>query len=76
MPWLQRWPNSTTLLYQLHRTLLWAGRREEAETIARRYLALVPEGNPVLAARQACARANGCPSHGLSASHFSGSLLA
>jgi TolB-like protein/Tfp pilus assembly protein PilF len=55
LPWLQRWPTSTTLLYQLHRTLLWAGRNDEAALMARRYLALVPGGQPVLEARQACA---------------------
>jgi TolB-like protein/Tfp pilus assembly protein PilF len=52
---VQRWPNSSTLLYQAHRTLLWAGRNRQATELAARYAALVPEGNPLVSAREACA---------------------
>jgi TolB-like protein/Tfp pilus assembly protein PilF len=52
---VQRWPNSSTLLYQAHRTLLWAGRKRQATELATRYAALVPEGNPLVSAREACA---------------------
>ena len=52
---VQRWPNSSTLLYQAHRTLLWAGRNRQASELATRYAGLVPEGNPLVSAREACA---------------------
>ena len=52
---LQRWPNATTLVYQTHRTLLWAGRYREASEVAARYESLVPDGNPLMRAREACA---------------------
>jgi TolB-like protein len=52
---IQRWPNSSTLLYQAHRTLLWAGRFREASEVAARYLALVPGGAPLVSGREACA---------------------
>ena len=52
---LERWPNSSGLVYQAHRTLLWAGRFEEASRLAGRYNTLVPGGSPLVAAREACA---------------------
>ena len=52
---LQRWPNAATLVYQLHRTLLWAGRYREASEVAARYASLEPGGNPLVSAREACA---------------------
>ena len=55
---LQRWPNAATLVYQLHRTLLWAGRYREASEVAARYASLEPGGNPLVSAREACAAGN------------------
>ena len=52
---LQHWPNSSGLVYQVHRTLLWAGRYEEASRLAARYNTLVPGGNQLVTAREACA---------------------
>jgi TolB-like protein/two-component SAPR family response regulator len=52
---LQRWPNATGLIYQTHRTLLWAGRSLEASQLAARYETLVPGGSPLMQAREACA---------------------
>jgi len=52
---LQRWPNSSGLVYQVHRTLLWAGRFAEASGLAARYNTLVPGGHPLVTAREACA---------------------
>jgi hypothetical protein len=52
---LERWPNSSGMVYQVHRTLLWAGRFEEASRLAARYNTLVPGGNRMVAAREACA---------------------
>jgi TolB-like protein/Tfp pilus assembly protein PilF len=52
---LQRWPNASGLVYQAHRTLLWAGRFEEASPLAARFNTLVPEGSPLVSAREACA---------------------
>jgi TolB-like protein len=52
---LEHWPNSSGLVYQVHRTLLWAGRFEEASRLAARYNTLVPGGNPLVTAREACA---------------------
>jgi TolB-like protein/Tfp pilus assembly protein PilF len=51
---LRRWPNDDGLLYQTHRTLLWAGRRLEASELASRYRAVVPGSSPLLEAREAC----------------------
>jgi TolB-like protein/Tfp pilus assembly protein PilF len=51
---VQRWPNNISLLYQFHRTMLWAGRFEEATQLAAQYNRLVPETNTILNARQAC----------------------
>lgn len=52
---LQRWPNSSGIVYQVHRTLLWAGRVAEASGLAARYNTLVPGGSPLVTAREACA---------------------
>jgi len=52
---VDRWPNSDAILYQAHRTLLWAGRNREAAELAARYGSLVPGSNPLVRARQACA---------------------
>ncbi len=52
---LRRWPNDDGLLYQTHRTLLWADRRLEARALAERYVSLVPDPSPLLLAREACA---------------------
>ncbi|HEY5763640.1 MAG TPA: hypothetical protein VIS73_10585 [Rhodocyclaceae bacterium] len=52
---LERWPNSSGMVYQVHRTLLWAGRFEEASRLAARYNTLVPGGSLLVAAREACA---------------------
>ena len=52
---LERWPNSMAIVYQVHRTLLWAGRFEEASRLAARFNTLVPGGHPMVTAREACA---------------------
>jgi TolB-like protein/Tfp pilus assembly protein PilF len=52
---MKRWPTSSTLVYQTHRTLLWADRKAEAKEVAARWAALVPEPNPLVSAREACA---------------------
>jgi TolB-like protein len=52
---LQRWPSAATILYQTHRTLVWAGRYREASEIAARYDMLAPGGNSLIRAREACA---------------------
>ena len=52
---LKRLPNSSSMVYQTHRTLLWAGRFEEASRLAARYNTLEPGGSPLVSAREACA---------------------
>jgi len=52
---LQRWPDSSGLLYQTHRTLMWAGRYAEGKTLADRYSRLYPDDLLMVQARQACA---------------------
>ena len=52
---LQRWPSAATILYQTHRTLVWAGRYREASEVAARYDMLAPGGNSLIRAREACA---------------------
>lgn len=52
---MKRWPTNTTLAYQTHRTLLWAGRKSEAARVARQFAVLDPAGSPLLSAREACA---------------------
>jgi len=51
---LRRWPNHVSLIYQAHRTMLWAGRIMEARELADRFNRLNPEGAVILTARQAC----------------------
>ena len=52
---LQRWPNHTGLIYQTHRTLMWAGRILEGKELADRYSRMDPESDDLVIARQACA---------------------
>ena len=52
---MKRWPVSSTMAYQTHRTLLWAGRFEEAREVAARFRSLQPEGAFLVGAREACA---------------------
>ena len=52
---LQRWPNHNSLMYQTHRTLLWAGRILEARDLADRFSRLYPQDDILVRARQACA---------------------
>lgn len=52
---LQRWPNHVSILYQAHRTYLWAGRIQDARSVMEQYQRLVPEGNFLMGLRQACA---------------------
>jgi TolB-like protein/Tfp pilus assembly protein PilF len=52
---LQRLPNHKGLMYQTHRTLLWAGRILEGKELADRYSRLYPEDDVLVRARQACA---------------------
>ncbi len=51
----QRWPNNNAVLYQTHRTLMWAGRIEGGKKIAERYQQLFPGESLLVRARQACA---------------------
>ncbi len=50
---LQRWPENNSLMYQTHRTLMWARRPDEAATLARQYRDLFGF-NAMVEARQAC----------------------
>jgi TolB-like protein/tetratricopeptide (TPR) repeat protein len=52
---LKRWPTSSQMAYQTHRTLLWAERNAEASEVANRYRVLEPQGSPLVSAREACA---------------------
>lgn len=52
---LQRWPTSSSLIYQTHRTLVWAGRYREASELAARHAAVSSAVNPIVQAREACA---------------------
>jgi tetratricopeptide (TPR) repeat protein len=52
---LTRWPTHQDIAYQTHRSLLWAGRVEEAAQMADRFRQLNPTSNPMVEARQACA---------------------
>ena len=51
---LQRWPDDNGLMYQTHRTLLWAGRADEAAVMAGRFEDLYGD-DTMVQARQACA---------------------
>jgi TolB-like protein len=52
---MKRWPTSPTMAYQTHRTLLWAGRFDEARQVAARYRSLQPENTWLVDVREACA---------------------
>jgi TolB-like protein len=52
---LQRWPDHNALMYQTHRTLMWAGRILEGKELADRYSRLSPDNDTMVRARQACA---------------------
>ncbi len=52
---LQRWPNNNGLMYQTHRTLMWAGRILEGKGLADRFSRLSPDDDVLVRARQACA---------------------
>lgn len=51
---LERWPNDASIAYVTHRSLLWAGRTDEAASLLARSLEIA-QGNLVMRARQACA---------------------
>jgi len=55
---LQRWPENNTVMYQTHRTLMWARRPEEAAVLARRFTELFGD-DPMVRARQACMAGRG-----------------
>lgn len=46
------------MMYQTHRTLVWAERYEEASRLAALYETFVPGNNPMILAREACAAGN------------------
>lgn len=50
---LERWPENNSIMYQTHRTLMWAKRPEEAAVLARQYQDLFGH-SPMVEARQAC----------------------
>ena len=51
---LERWPNDAAIAYVTHRSLLWAGRTDEAARLLARSLEIA-QGTLVMRARQACA---------------------
>jgi len=51
---LQHWPNDAGLSYQTHRSLLWAGRVDEAAALVERMNETTASA-PLIRARQACA---------------------
>ena len=54
---IRNWPNDPSLLYQAHRTLLWAGMNGEASELLARFSAVSPARTPpILEMRGACAR--------------------
>ncbi len=50
---LQRWPENNSIMYQTHRTLMWAKRPDEAAALARRYEDLFGPDS-MIRSRQAC----------------------
>ena len=52
---IKQWPGAGGLMYQTHRTLMWAGRIQEGKELADRYSRLFPEDDTLVRARQACA---------------------
>lgn len=61
---MERWPDDAAVLYQVHRTLLWAGRVDLARAAYERWRALA-QGNadfsPIPGARQQCAEGRRAP---------------
>jgi TolB-like protein len=55
---LQRWPDDYSLLYQTHRTLMWAKRPDDATRLAEHFDELF-EYDPMVTARQACMAGHG-----------------
>lgn len=55
---LQRWPESSSLLYQTHRTLMWARRADEAALVAKRFRESFGF-DEMVEARQACMEGRG-----------------
>ena len=65
---LQRWPDQHTILYQVHRALLWDKRVEEAAAVLQRWEALGGRDgvwNAIPLARQACAEGRRADVEGL-----------
>ena len=50
---LRRWPDNNSLMYQVHRALMWAKRADEAAVLARQYEASFGTDR-MMQARQAC----------------------
>jgi TolB-like protein len=50
---LERWPTDANLMYQLHRTLMWAKRPKVAADLVEQFEELY-DPNPMMRARQAC----------------------
>lgn len=55
---LQRWPEYNSLMYQTHRTLMWARRPDEAAVVAKRFRELFGF-DAMVEARQACMEGRG-----------------
>jgi TolB-like protein len=61
---MAQWPDDPAVLYQVHRTLLWAGRVEAARSVYERWRGLVEgsaRGSPIPVARQECAEGRRAP---------------
>lgn len=61
---IAQWPDDVGVLYQVHRTLLWAGRVDAARPVYERWRSLAeggPEGSPIPGARQDCAEGRRAP---------------
>ncbi len=52
---VERWRTNDGILYQVHRTLMWAGRYAEADRVAARYFQANPGPNNLIEVREACA---------------------
>jgi len=55
---LERWPGNNSIMYQTHRTLMWANRPQEAAELAGRYEELFGY-DQMVQARQACMEGRG-----------------
>ena len=55
---LQRWPEYNSLMYQTHRTLMWARRADEAAVVAKRFRELFGF-DAMVESRQACMEGRG-----------------